>query len=175
MPELIASAPGAEARRADHDRQLLLHCLPEEAVDIARLTELALPSAMLTVSQAAGWSALHLSPDEWLLIGALDAPDPTPRIAGAGESFALSLVDVSERSLAIDITGTAGPDLLNGACPLDFASFGANACTRTLFGKVTIMLWRRGEAIRMSYPRSYDGYVCTLLRTIATDLADVAA
>lgn len=170
MRELAIARPRFEARRAPVDRQVLLHCEPEVAPQLARAMGLELPDVTLTSGRAGNWSALHLSPDEWLLIGAPGDPDLAPRFASASQQFPLSLVDVSERSLAIDIAGPDAAKLLNGACPLDFDRFVAGACTRTLFGKVTVMLWHRGQAIRMSYPRSFDDYVCTLLAAIVADL-----
>ena len=170
MRELRISGANFEVLRAPADRQVLLHCEPDDASAIAEATGLSLPVVMLTSARANGWNALHLSPDEWLLIGEASAPDLDPLFAGASGRFALSLVDVSERSLSIDIGGTDPARVLNGACPLDFAQFGAGACTRTLFGKITVMLWRREHAIRMSYPRSFDDYVVTLLAAVAADL-----
>lgn len=172
MLELVTSAPRVQARRVTPDRQLLLHCEPEDAQQIARLAGVMLPEAMLTSGHGEGWDALHLSPDEWLLIGELGTAELEPRFMAALDRFALSLVDVSERSLAIEIAGADAARLLNGACPLDFDMFGEGACTRTLFGKVTVMLWRRGQVMRMSYPRSFDAYVCALLTAIAADLTD---
>lgn len=174
MPELVTSAPGVEARRVAPDRQLLLHCDPEDARQIAQLTGLELPEVMLTSGHHGGWDALHLSPDEWLLIGEIGTPEVQPRLEAVMDRFALSLVDVSERSRSIDISGVSAARLLNGGCPLDFEAFGEGACTRTLFGKVTVMLWWRVQGVRMSYSRSFDDYVCALLTAIAADLADEA-
>lgn len=172
MPELVTFAPRVQARRVAPDRQLLLHCEPDDAQHIARLSGLLLPDVMLRSGHHEGWDALHLSPDEWLLIGEIGTPELEPRLKAAMERFALSLVDVSERSLAIDIDGVDTARLLNGACSLNFETFGEGACTRTLFGKVTVMLWWRGQSVRMSYPRSFDDYVCALLTAIAADLTD---
>lgn len=172
MHDIPISAPGVTVRRAPADPQVLLHCHPEAADEIARASGLRLPEAMLTSATTGSWSALHLSPDEWLLIGEPGEADVTPRFAAAAHP--LSLVDVSERSLAVDIAGPNADRLLNGGCALDFAQFGEGSCTRTLFGRVTVMLWWRNQAIRMSYPCSYDDYICSLLAAIAQDLADEA-
>lgn len=172
MHDISIAGPEFTVRRAPTDRQVLLHCHPEAAGDTARVSGLALPEVMLTSVTTGNWSALHLSPDEWLLIGEPGAEDVTPRFAGAAHP--LSLVDVSERSLAVDIEGRNAGGLLNGGCPLDFDQFGGGSCTRTLFGKVTVMLWWRDHAIRMSYPRSYDDYIRALIEAVAQDLADEA-
>ena len=174
MHELIIAGAQFQARRAQADCQLLLHCDPNDAPQIGRLTGLDLPDVMLTSGQAGGWHALHLSPDEWLLIANADEANLGSRFAAASQQFPLSLVDVSERSLSLDIDGDDATLLLNGACPVDFDTFQLGGCTRTLIGKVTVMLWRRGQTVRMSYPRSYDAYVCGLLTAIGADLAQGA-
>ena len=172
MRELSIAGTRFLARRALADRQVLLHCDPDDAPELAKATGLHLPQVMLTSTQTGTWSALHLSPDEWLMIGEKASPDLEPRFAEAARRFPLSLVDVSERSLSIDIDGSDAALLLNGACPLDFDRFGPGSCTRTLFGKVTVMVWRRGQAVRMSYARSFDDYVCLLLAAVAVDLGE---
>lgn len=172
MHDISIAGPGFTVRRVPADRQVLLHCHPEAAGETAQGSGLQLPEVMLTSATTGSWSALHLSPDEWLLIGEPGAEDVTPRFAGAAHP--LSLVDVSERSLAVDIAGPNAAGLLNCGCPLDFDRFGEGSCTRTLFGKVTVMLWWRDHAIRMSYSRSYDDYIRGLIAAVAQDLADDA-
>ncbi|MFX8747406.1 sarcosine oxidase subunit gamma family protein, partial [Acinetobacter baumannii] len=55
-----------------------------------------------------------------------------------------SLVDVSHRNTAIQIAGPAAADVLNAGCPLDLRldAFPVGMCTRTLFAKAEIVLWR---------------------------------
>lgn len=89
----------------------------------------------------------RLGPDEWLLIapgsgetteqiGALLASD----LGAAGHT----LVDVSHRNIAIELTGDGAADVLNTGCPLDLDDrvFAAGTATRTLFHKAEIVLLR---------------------------------
>lgn len=114
-------------------------------------------------------AALMLGPDEWLLL----ADDPA---AVAGFTPALpphSLVDVSDRQLGIELTGHGVPTLLNAGTPLDLAdaAFPPGSATRTLFGKVEILLWRiDADRWRLEFWRSYADYVTRLLARGAADV-----
>lgn len=170
MSDLLVAVADCEARRVASDRQMLLHCRPQDALVVGKAARLELGDVLLSSADTASWSALHLSPDEWLLIGpAGDGAHLAAAVAGAARPA--SLVDVSDRSLAIDLRGAGAAAWLGGGCPLDLAQYADGACTRTLFGKATVMLWRRGDGWRLSYARSFDDYVTTLLRAIAVDLA----
>lgn len=152
---------------APHLAHLLLHCEPHDAPAIGERLGLDLPAAMLQSGTARGWSALHLAPDEWLLIGAVDASvDMIDAFAVLGRELPVSLVDISDRGLAFDLVGGGVEELLAAGCPMDLAeaSFPIGGCTRTLFGKAMVMLWRSGPAsFRLEVARSFAPYVLALL------------
>lgn len=105
--------------------------------------------------------ALWLGPDEWLLL------DPGERVRAADDCF---LVDVSHRQVGLELHGADAAVLLNGAVALDLSeqTFPVGMCTRTLFEKAEIVLWRRGiERWRIEVARSYAPYVRMLLAAIA--------
>lgn len=167
MDEAIVEQSGLTVRREQATGQFVIHCATNDAAAISACLPVALPSAMLRMTAAADWRALHLAPDEWLLIGPdggrLDLKDaPAP----------YSLVDVSHRSASLRIEGEDAALLLNSGCPLDLSAinFPAGACTRTLFGKVQIMLERAGDCFRMQHGRSFDRYVTAFIRQAAMDL-----
>ena len=155
--------------------QLVLHCEPADAPALAAAAGLTLPGAMLRAERPAGWRALHLAPDEWLLIGPVAERDRVVGRIGAAD-VPRSLVDVGERGLTLRVEGGAATALLNAGCPLDLSNraFPPGACTRTLFGKATVVLERSHDAdcFRMQYGRSFDGYVIGLIRAAATDLPE---
>jgi sarcosine oxidase subunit alpha len=98
-------------------------------------------------------TALWLGPDEYLVF----SNDP-PTIA------ANSIVDVSHRTIGIRITGPRAAWCLNAFCALDLDTLEENFCTRTLFGKAEIVLWRLNEsAFHIETARSYASYVWALL------------
>ena len=73
-----------------------------------------------------------------------------------------SVVDVSDRNLAIEVRGSKAVEALNGFNPLDLdpAAFPVGMCTRTLFGKSEIVLWRTAsQAFRIEVWRSFAPYV----------------
>ena len=118
---------------------------------------------MLTAAHSGPRAALRLGPDEWLLL-AEDGAAAALLAAMAGP--AVAIVDVSHGYLALAIAGPEAADLLNEGCPLDLdaASFPPGACTRTLFGKAEIILWRTGPlAFRIESARSFVPYVRGLL------------
>lgn len=173
MAERIAEPAGVAVTRERHGAQLALHLDPADARAFADAAGVALAEAMPRVAATGEWRSLRLAPDEWLLLG--PAGDAA-RIAGAARGLAAphSLVDVSSRMLALRIEGPAAAALVASACPLDLAhaAFPPGAATRTLFGKVTVVLERLCEqdCFRMQYGRSYDAYVTELIRTAAPDL-----
>jgi sarcosine oxidase subunit gamma len=152
---------------------LLLHCEPHDAPAIGERLGLNLPGAMLRSGTARGWSALHLAPDEWLLIGALEAGKAMiDAFEVLGRELPVSLVDISDRGLAFDLVGRGVEELLAAGCPMDLAepSFPVGGCTRTLFGKAMVMLRRTGPAaFRLEVARSFAPYVLALLARAADE------
>jgi len=109
--------------------------------------------------------ALWLGPDEWLL---LFNPNDTLSAGLAAGLVALpcSVVEVSCRQTALIVSGPDAVDLISTGCPLDLglSAFPIGMCTRTLFGKAEIVLWRTGEVqFHIEVWRSFAGYVWALL------------
>jgi sarcosine oxidase subunit gamma len=119
-------------------------------------------------------AALSLGPDEHLLIvPERDAPAFAAEFASALEGRPHSLVDVSHRQVGLELRGAQGEWLLAAACPLplDPAAFPVDACTRTIFAKAGILLWRTApDALRVEVARSYCRYVVDLLGEVAREL-----
>ena len=83
-----------------------------------------------------------------------------------------ALVDVSHRQFAVAVSGAHAADILNGACPLDLdlAEFPVGMCTRTVFAKAEIVLWRTAEeTFHVEIWRSFAGYVTGVLGEIASE------
>ena len=114
-------------------------------------------------------------PDEHLLIV---AESEATTFAGRTRASALaglphSLVDVSHRQVSLELRGPYAEWLLAAACPLplDVEAFPVDACTRTVFAKAEIVLWRTGsDAFRVEVARSYCRYVVDLLGEVAREL-----
>jgi sarcosine oxidase subunit gamma len=116
---------------------------------------------------------LWLGPDEHLLL----APDGATSslqtaIAAALGSQAHSLVDVSHRQVGFKVHGPHATWLLESQCPLplNLRDFPAGMCTRTLFGKAEIVLWRQAtDVYRLEVWRSFSLYVVQMLHEVARE------
>ena len=118
-------------------------------------------------------AALWLGPDEWLLL-APDGDAVMPALAAALGETPGAIIDVGHRQVGLSIAGTHAATVLNGGCPLDLHhhAFPEGMCTRTVFGKTEIVLWRRAaDQFHAEVARSFAAYAHGLLREIAVDIA----
>jgi sarcosine oxidase subunit gamma len=132
-----------------------------------------LPRDACRSAQAGSRSALWLGPDEWLLLASEQDSDAVEtQLSDALGSEPHSLVDISHRNVGLLVSGNASPDVLNVGCPLDLAidAFPVGMCTRTLFGRAEIVLWRiEALAFRIEVWRSFAPYVQSLLAEAARE------
>jgi sarcosine oxidase, subunit gamma len=134
----------------------------------------------LTISQAAcraatngTVAALWLGPDEQLVL-APETADLVPTLAEALRDLSHSLVEVSHRQIALEISGTHAAAVLNAGCPLDLdlSAFPVGMCTRTVFAKAEIVLWRTDETVfHVEVWRSFASYVTEFLAEVAREFA----
>lgn len=104
-----------------------------------------------------------LGPDEWLM----RAEAGTTVSMGAG--LAVSVTDVSERSVCFIIDGPRAVEMLSTGCPLDLQRFAVGRCTRTIFESVEIILIRENqEQFHVEVWRSYSLWLWTALTTAAS-------
>jgi sarcosine oxidase subunit gamma len=146
--------------------------LRARAADVAALSSalgVDLPVRPKTSASANGRVALWLGPDEWLVI----AEGNGGLMQAAKNSGALhSATDVSHRNTAILVSGPGAAAAINAGCPQDLSPkvFPVGACSRTVFGKVEIVLLRTGDdAFRMEVWRSFSDYAFGLLAEGAQD------
>jgi sarcosine oxidase, subunit gamma len=126
--------------------------------------------AMMRGARATLW----LGPDEYLLLSGIESQ--AAEAAGALE-LALkdrphALVDISHRQFALEVNGPHAASILNGGCPLDLdlSEFPVGMCTRTVFAKADIVLWRtREDAFHVEVWRSFAAYVTGSLCEIAME------
>lgn len=116
----------------------------------------------LRSTRAGDRAALWLSPDEALLLGPAGTPPPAEGL----------VVDISHRQIAFELSGPDALASLSAGCPLDLEQLDVDSCTRTLFHKAEIILWRTGpSAWRLEVWRSFAAYVRALLGQAAKDWA----
>jgi sarcosine oxidase subunit gamma len=121
-------------------------------------------------------ATLWLGPDEYLLLdfaaqheGARAQASVIEAVLGDAPH---SLVDVSHRQFALEVSGSHAEMILRGACPLDLdiSQFPVGMCTRTLLAKADVTLWRtREDAFHLEVWRSFAGYVGGLIGEIASE------
>lgn len=117
--------------------------------------------------RSAARAALWLGPDERLLLGSGEAAaEMRDLLQGALAGMSHSLVDISHGQAGFEVSGARAALALNGGCPLDLdpASFPPDMCTRTVFAKAQIVLWRTSAAtFRVETARSFAPYVTQIL------------
>jgi heterotetrameric sarcosine oxidase gamma subunit len=144
------------------------------AASVAALSKalgVTLPQKPKTSSAKGGRTALWLGPDEWLVI---DEAGKDPLADCAGVSALHSAVGIAHRNVAIAVAGPAAAAAINAGCPQDLslAAFPAGACSRTILGKVEIVLLRTADdAFRVECWRSFSDYAWAFLTEAARDAA----
>jgi heterotetrameric sarcosine oxidase gamma subunit len=111
-------------------------------------------------------SLLWLGPDEYLLLASGEIP-PTLNAA--------SVVNVSHRDTSLSISGPRAAWVINAFCALDLhlSAFPVGMCTRTVFGKAEIVLWRTAsETFRIEVARSIAPYVWACLEEARREFLD---
>jgi sarcosine oxidase subunit gamma len=128
---------------------------------------LALPEQACRANAGGDRAALWLGPDEYLLLAPTgDAGMIAVQLTTALAGIPHSLVNVSQRQVAWRLSGLDSNAILNSACPLDLdaTEFPPGMCTRTIFAKAQIVLWRKAaEEYHLEIWRSYSDYVRELL------------
>jgi sarcosine oxidase subunit gamma len=121
-------------------------------------------------------ATLWMGPDEYLL---LDLSPVEPSCAAAEhleagmQGLGHALIDVSQRQVAFEVFGPQAELILNGGCPLDLdvAEFPIGMCTRTVFAKADILLWRTGQdTFHVEVWRSFAEYLIGALNEVAAGL-----
>jgi sarcosine oxidase subunit gamma len=126
-----------------------------------------LPRQACRAAEEGARAALWLGPDEWLLVASDRERDALELYLNSVTAVASgSAVDVSDRQLGIAISGDRAAEALNAFMPLDLdpVAFPVGMCTRTIFGKAEIVLWRRGpRSFHIEVWRSFAPYVLACL------------
>jgi sarcosine oxidase subunit gamma len=135
---------------------------------------LAFPAVACRAATSATRAALWLGPDEQLLLAPPEeGASLRATMAAALAGLPHSLVDVSHRQVALELRGPHAAWLLNAGCPLDLelAAFPVGMCTRTVFLKAEITLWRTaGEHFHLEVWRSFTDYLVGILREVAREI-----
>lgn len=136
---------------------------------------ITLPESACRAATDGARAALWLGPDEHLLLapdgeGAAIEKALTQNLAGQAHS----LVDVSHRQVGFSVTGPHAEWLLESQCPLPLnpRDFPVGMCTRTVYARAEIVLWRPAEQVfHLEVWRSFSHYVVQHLHEVAREIA----
>jgi sarcosine oxidase, subunit gamma len=152
----VSVAPAEPAFR------LSLRAKPDAVTALSRALGVTLTVKPKSSASKGTRAALWLGPDEWLVIDSATNP-----VADLAKVKALhSAVDVSHRNTTIIVSGPAAEATISAGCPqnLTLRAFPVGACSRTLLGKVEVVLLRtEPNTFRVECWRSFSDYVMTYL------------
>ena len=145
--------------------RVVLRARAEDVGALSTSLGLKLPVKPRASVLSKGRTAFWIGPDEWLLIDEKGGDC-------AASGVAHSATDVSHRNTAIIVSGPASADAINAGSALDLslAAFPVGAVTRTVFGKIEIVLYRvEAETFRVECWRSFATYAFGMLSEGAQD------
>ncbi len=156
---------------ADPASRMSLRARPEAIEPLSKALGVKLPESPKSsaMNRAKSRVALWLGPDEWLVID-FSGGDLIGACAGVKQLH--SAVDISHRNVAILVEGEGARATLAAGCPQDLSNeaFPVNACSRTILGKIEVVIWRTGEkAFRVECWRSFSTYAFDFLEDAARD------
>lgn len=162
---------------ADPATRIGLRARPDAIAPLSKALGVKLPESPKTsaMNKAKTRAALWLGPDEWLLID-FSGTDMLGACAGVKQLH--SAVDISHRNVAILVEGPGAEATLSAGCPQDLslAVFPVGACSRTILGKIEVVIWRTdAQSFRVECWRSFSTYAFDFLEDAAADAALTAA
>ena len=165
------SAAAAKVTVLPPAERLALRAPEASVAALSRALKVKLPQAPKASATKDGRTALWLGPDEWLVI---DEAGKDPLADVANVKVLHSAVGVSHRNVAFLVSGPGAAATVNAGCPQDLslAVFPVGACSRTVLGKIEIVLLRTAEdGFRVECWRSFSDYAFTFLSDAARDAA----
>lgn len=160
-------AKSAAISRLGHLGRAVLRCREADIALVSGRIGLGLPRQACRSQRDGDLSALWLGPDEWLLLNFAPRNHWTSDLEANLDGIIHSLVDVTHRQIALSVRGSPAENILATGCALDLSrnAFPVGMCTRTMFAKVEIVLWRTAsDCFHLEVWRSYARYAETLLQ-----------
>ena len=147
----------------------------DAAAAASRAFGVELPATACRANASGERAALWLGPDEQLLLAPeAEAASVRAALDAALAALAHSIVDVSHRQVAFEVKGPDAEWLLQSGCPLDLdaSPFPVGMCTRTVYMKSEVLLWRTAaDTFRLEVWRSFADYVVGMLNEAALELS----
>jgi sarcosine oxidase subunit gamma len=169
------SIPAAMLAMLPDAAKLLFRGRPLAVQAVGTAFGITLPQVACRFNMRKDRAAFWLGPDEWMLQATGEsAAALSENLETALADHSHSLVDVSHRSDAFALSGQKSAYVLNHGCPLELSleAFPVGMCTRTIFGKATILLSRpESDTFHIDVWRSFAPYVWQLLDEARSELA----
>lgn len=154
--------------------RLSLRLRPAEAARRGTLAGLAIAIDITRFSRDGEHRAHRLGPDEWLIVGDGDeTEDLARRISDELAGTVHALVDIGHRQGGMIVSGASAAAVLNAGCPLDLdvAAFPVRSTTRTVLGKIEVLLTRTADdTFEVEAWRSFADYLRGFLQDAARSL-----
>ena len=176
--EAVASSPACAAVRLTAlaaTQRLAIRAVPAAATALGAALGVLLGTVPCRAITARDRAALWLGPDEWLVFAPDDEAGLVEQAMAAVGGLTASVVDVSHRTVSIELAGPRAVWCLNAFCALDLDQhvFPIGFCTRTLLGKAEIVLWRtESDAFHIEVARSFAPYVRGCLEEARREFLD---
>jgi len=127
-----------------------------------------LPSAIGMLLRDAVVDAFRIGPDECLLrFGIAHEEDMLAQLRLAMGDAQVAIALVSDASVGFDVTGEDASSVLAQGCPLDLDRLNADACARTLLGRVPMLVARIEGGFALWVERSHASHVQAWLEAAA--------
>lgn len=163
FPPKVERFSGVEIAPLPPRTRLSLRLRPADAARIGSVAGLALDIPITSGASAEGRRIARLGPDEWLVVADAEAGgDLAQSLEAALAGMVHAVVDVGHGRCGVAIEGPLAAAALNAGCPLDLAlsAFPVGTTTRTVLGKIEILLVRTGERrFEVETGRSYADYL----------------
>jgi sarcosine oxidase, subunit gamma len=138
----------AELTRLAHAPMIAVRCRPADLGVLA----IALPTTANRFQVAGGWTAIWMSPDEWLLID--EGGGAIERFEAAAVGHDIAVVDVSGNRVGYRLDGEGAAAMLAKGCSLDLDGFAVGQCASTMLARAQVVLLKRSDAqVFDIYPR----------------------
>ena len=150
----------------------VLRCRECDIDDVSIRLGITLPRSACSSAQDGLLDALWLGPDEWLLLSQDPGANWFDLQRAKLDGVCCSLVDIGHRNVGFHVSGENVEAMFSTGCPLDLSmrSFPVGMCTRTVFHKAEIILWRRDIcSFHVEIGRSFEQYLEALLSCAADE------
>lgn len=138
---------------------------PAHLTRASKVVDLEIPDVIGSRTANGARSALCLGPDEWVLHAPENERDEIERaFLALYAEIPHSLVDISDREIGIEISGSGAEMVLAAGCPLDLRELPIGGGTRSVFDTAQIVLIREeADRFLIEVWRSFAPHVRAIL------------